>query len=58
MAKPPNPPTPATRLLKSKGIAFKETPYDYVEKGGTARASACLDSCSISRHSICVVHSA
>jgi len=42
MAKPPNPSTPATRLLKSKGIAFKETPYDYVEKGGTARASACL----------------
>ncbi|MDX2053489.1 MAG: aminoacyl-tRNA deacylase [Polyangiaceae bacterium] len=42
MPKGQNPSTPATRLLRSKNIPFEETPYDYVEKGGTERASQCL----------------
>ena len=33
------PSTPATRLLREKGIAFTEHPYRYQEKGGT-RVSA------------------
>ena len=28
--------TPATQLLKQRGIAFSEHPYDYEEHGGTA----------------------
>ena len=31
--------TPATRFLRSQGIAFTEHVYDYVEHGGTAESS-------------------
>jgi Cys-tRNA(Pro) deacylase len=31
--------TPATALLKAKGVAFTEHTYDYVEHGGTAESS-------------------
>ena len=31
--------TPATRLLRSHGVAFSEHPYDYVEHGGTAESA-------------------
>jgi Cys-tRNA(Pro) deacylase len=31
--------TPATRFLKSRGVAFGEHPYDYVEHGGTAESA-------------------
>ena len=31
--------TPATRLLRSRGIAFTEHVYDYVEHGGTAESA-------------------
>ncbi len=34
-----SPSTPATRLLREKGVAFTEHPYRYEEKGGT-RVSA------------------
>jgi Cys-tRNA(Pro) deacylase len=31
--------TPATALLRQRGIAFTEHPYDYVERGGTAESA-------------------
>lgn len=31
--------TPATQLLRKRGIAFGEHPYDYVEHGGTAESA-------------------
>lgn len=31
--------TPATALLKARGVAFTEHTYDYVEHGGTAESS-------------------
>jgi len=31
--------TPATALLRARGIAFTEHPYDYVEHGGTAESA-------------------
>jgi Cys-tRNA(Pro) deacylase len=31
--------TPATALLRSRGVAFTEHPYDYVEHGGTAESA-------------------
>ena len=31
--------TPATALLRQRGIAFSEHPYDYVERGGTAESA-------------------
>jgi Cys-tRNA(Pro) deacylase len=31
--------TPATALLRSRGIAFTEHPYDYVDHGGTAESA-------------------
>jgi Cys-tRNA(Pro) deacylase len=34
--------TPATQLLRSKGVAFTEHPYDYVEHGGTAESARAL----------------
>jgi Cys-tRNA(Pro) deacylase len=34
--------TPATAYLKSKGIAFTEHAYDYVEHGGTAVSAEAL----------------
>ena len=34
--------TPATAFLKSKGIAFTEHAYDYVEHGGTAVSAQAL----------------
>jgi Cys-tRNA(Pro) deacylase len=39
MAKPSSPSTPATRLLRARGIAFSEHHYRYEEHGGT-RVSA------------------
>ena len=35
--------TPATRLLRQRGVAFTEHPYDYVEHGGTAESARQLD---------------
>lgn len=34
--------TPATQLLRAKGIAFSEHVYDYVEHGGTAVSARAL----------------
>ncbi len=31
--------TPATRMLRSRGVAFSEHLYDYVEHGGTAESA-------------------
>jgi Cys-tRNA(Pro) deacylase len=31
--------TPATQLLRRRGVAFGEHPYDYVEHGGTAESA-------------------
>ena len=31
--------TPATALLKQRGVAFTEHPYDYVDHGGTAESA-------------------
>ena len=31
--------TPATQLLRARGVAFTEHPYDYVEHGGTAESA-------------------
>jgi Cys-tRNA(Pro) deacylase len=31
--------TPATTLLRERGLAFSEHPYDYVEHGGTAESA-------------------
>jgi Cys-tRNA(Pro) deacylase len=31
--------TPATALLRQRGIAFTEHPYDYVDHGGTAESA-------------------
>ncbi|MFH1034872.1 MAG: Cys-tRNA(Pro) deacylase [Pseudomonadota bacterium] len=39
MAKDKIPVTPAVRLLRAQGVSFTPRPYDYEEKGGTARAS-------------------
>ena len=36
------PSTPATRLLKSRGVAYTEHFYEYEERGGTRVASAAL----------------
>jgi Cys-tRNA(Pro) deacylase len=32
--------TPATQLLKAKGVAFTEHPYEYLEHGGALHSSA------------------
>ena len=34
--------TPATQLLKARGIAFTEHPYDYLEQGGAQHSAAVL----------------
>lgn len=34
--------TPATQLLKARGIAFTEHPYDYLEHGGAQHSAAVL----------------
>jgi Cys-tRNA(Pro) deacylase len=34
--------TPATRWLRSMGVAFSEHPYEYVEHGGTAESARAL----------------
>ena len=31
--------TPATQLLRARGVAFTEHPYDYVEHGGTGESA-------------------
>ncbi|AVP57647.1 aminoacyl-tRNA deacylase [Pulveribacter suum] len=31
--------TPATQLLRARGVAFTEHPYDYVEHGGSAESA-------------------
>jgi Cys-tRNA(Pro) deacylase len=35
--------TPATQLLRSRGVTFTEHVYDYVEHGGTAESARQLD---------------
>ena len=42
MKKDKSPVTPAIRALRAAGAAYVERPYDYVDKGGTTRASECL----------------
>ncbi len=42
MAKPDFPVTPAVRALRAAGIEFIPRPYDYVDRGGTARAAVAL----------------
>jgi len=34
--------TPATQLLRARGVAFTEHPYEYQERGGTAHSAASL----------------
>ena len=34
--------TPATQLLRSRGVAFTEHPYEYVEHGGAEHSAAVL----------------
>lgn len=34
--------TPATQLLRRRGVAFTEHVYDYVDHGGTAKSSGQL----------------
>ncbi len=34
--------TPATQLLRARGIAFTEHPYDYLEHGGAQHSAAAL----------------
>lgn len=41
--------TPALALLRSKGIAFTEHPFQYVEKGGTSHSSQVL---GVSEHAV------
>lgn len=41
--------TPALELLRSKGIAFTEHPFEYVEKGGTSHSSQVL---GVSEHAV------
>ena len=42
--------TPATQWLKAHGVTFREFSYDYVEHGGTHKASESLglDDCEVS----------
>lgn len=41
--------TPATQLLRKKGVAFDEHPYEYVDHGGTAESSKQL---GVEEHSV------
>lgn len=41
--------TPATQLLRAKGVAFTEHPYDYVEHGGSAESARQL---GLDEHSV------
>ncbi|OGV65910.1 MAG: aminoacyl-tRNA deacylase [Lentisphaerae bacterium RIFOXYB12_FULL_65_16] len=43
------PVTPAIRMLQEAGVAYTEHPYDYVEKGGTARCAMML---GVDEHSV------
>jgi Cys-tRNA(Pro) deacylase len=42
MKRPSHSETPATRFLKSQGVAFSEHFYDYVEHGGTSVSASAL----------------
>ncbi len=44
-----SPVTPAIRVLRSHGVAFKSATYPYVEKGGTRASSAAL---GVSEHHV------
>lgn len=49
MKRPSHSETPATQFLKTKGVAYSEHFYEYVERGGTAVSS---DSLGVPEHEV------